>query len=243
MIVLDAAMGTRLIDEFHIEAAAVLHATLTHPTLVRMLHARDVAAGAELLLTNTFALPWSAKALSDAQITELIEAALDHAWAAKPKHVHISLGPVMLDQAPEMERVLTCARSVVQRRRLETGIWFESLSLRDLSWLVPVMSSLAQMQTPMSASFIAGDETDELLLRLPELKDAWALGFNCARALQNADASILHTASRWLSASLPQKTIAKPAGASHATLAYLAAHFDLVGVCCGGTSADLMVLK
>jgi hypothetical protein len=247
MIVLDAPMGTRLIDEHGLKPEDVLMANLAEPNLVRALHRRDVEAGAEIVLTNTFALPFRAHALSDAEIEALVIAAVEHAYAAQAKAVHLSLGPVMLKDGADraMLRVLTCALAAVKRTRACDGIWFESLSAHDCTWLVNVMSALSGthslVASRVAASFLAGDPLPDAR-RLDQL---WALGFNCSRAHSNTDAHVLDAAQRWLAAPLVdgQMRIAKPAAPiSREALSSLARAFDLVGVCCGGTSDDLRAI-
>ena len=249
MRILDAPMGTRLIDEFSVAPKDVLFASLERPELVRALHRRDVEAGAEIVLTNTFALPFRAGSLSDAEIAALAEAAIGHAMAAGAKAVHISLGPAMLPVATEsaalVQRVLTCIRPAVKRTR--SGIWFESLSISDLDWLVNVTSTLASAEILSAACFIAGDEGDRLWSRLADLGHLWALGFNCSRRLPGDggyDAAMAKTAAAWSAAPLApgQCRVAKPAKPSPDLLRSLPARFDLAGVCCGGSSADLRAL-
>lgn len=238
-MILDSPIGTRLINEHGLAPGDVLFANLHHADWVRALHRRDVDAGAEIVLTNTFALPFRAAELSNAEIDALMTAAIAHAESAAPKAVHISLGPAILGDEAGRERVLTCAVAAAKRTRA-SGLWFESLSIADLSWLVHVMSSLVQNDIPVACSFIAGDEGD--LSFAPSLAPAWATGFNCARVLPVTDDAILATAERWLAAPLRegQRRIAKPAGPlSQATRRSLATRFDLFGLCCGGTDADL----
>lgn len=117
MKILDGPIGTRLIAAA-IAPAEVVWAPIRRPEEVIALHREDLAAGAEIVFSNTFALPFFAFELD---LAAHIDAALACTAAAGANEVWISLGPPAAGDAwrhrEAMARVLTSVLMALKARR------------------------------------------------------------------------------------------------------------------------------
>ena len=92
-LILDAAMGTRLVarglDLAHDDPAIW---NLSHPEAVAEIHARDVAAGSDAVLTNTFGAnrPWLARSGRDDRVEAINRRAVALARARRARTVSSS---------------------------------------------------------------------------------------------------------------------------------------------------------
>jgi S-methylmethionine-dependent homocysteine/selenocysteine methylase len=242
MIILDAPIGTRLIRR-GIEAARVVHAVLDAPSSVTALHEEDVAAGADVILSSTFALPFMAANDAAFDPTAHLRAALACAMSAS-KNVWVSFGPPVCDDPflaqRAMDRVLTSLRLALRTTPI-MAVCFETLSTRDAAWLPAALASLRAEDVGCAVSFLSGQD-----FRLDE--PVYAIGTNCSafapknRAEHEASFQRVLT----LGVALKARTFIKPAMSDTTPSEWLVAQsrsFDMAGVCCGGTSEHLRALR
>jgi len=229
-VILDAPIGTRLIAR-GMRPQDVVSASFAD---VLQLHRADVAAGADTVLTNTFALPFRA---FDLDVSKYVAPAIACAQASGARHVLVSLGPPAQGNAARneeaMERVLTSVALALRTARV-MGVLLETLSLSDQSWLPDACARLRADGIAVALSFIAGTTLPE---SVPE--GVFALGANCSLSAHRPEFSdVLHKAKV-----LGLKSYLKPAIHGDASwLVETCAPFDMVGVCCGGDSSHVAAL-
>ena len=91
-LLLDGAMGTQLQERGLAAGELPELLCLTHPEQVTQIHAAYVAAGADVVTTNTFGAN-AAKLGDAASVEEVFSAAVACARAARPRYVAADLGP------------------------------------------------------------------------------------------------------------------------------------------------------
>jgi methionine synthase I (cobalamin-dependent) len=247
-IVLDAAMGTRLIgqrlDPRHDDPALW---NLSHPECVTTIHRADVAAGAEALLTNTFGAnrSWLDRfgrgALAAASSRRAV--ALARGAAGPGRFVIASIGPTAgRDPSALAEQVETLLAEGTDALLFETHTASEALrTLGLLGASVPV---------PRLVSLVAWPEPAADLVRRFEDLGVAAVGGNC----QPGMAQSLALASRLAgltrlpllmkpSAGLPGETSATPQEFADAVPALYSHGVRMVGGCCGTTDAHVAALR
>jgi methionine synthase I (cobalamin-dependent) len=224
MILLDAAMGTRLIAR-GIAAGDVVRASIDHPRDVTALHAEDVAAGSQILYTNTFALAHHGR-----DVDQILAAALQCAWDAKPQDVLLSIGP------GDVPAILT---SIV--RALKSGpvmgVVFETLT--NEAWIDSVCEALARENIRVALSFAS---SPDIQLPTPP-KNVFALGCNCS-LFDPADLAKQAASMQRVKAAAERhgvKSLSKPAVSG--TLIEGLHTFDYAGVCCGGQAKHIAELR
>ncbi len=239
MIVLDGPMGTRLIAR-GVRSEDVVRASLDRPSEVVAVHAEDLAAGARIVLSNTFALPFFA---FDLDLEAHVRAALRCAARAGAPEVLVSLGPPAPGDAERhreaMARVLT---SVVMALKTAPamGVMFETLRAQDASWLPEAAATLRAEGVPFIASFLANERME---FPAAAIEGAFALGCNCALFDPRDAAKHSQALAATLAAAkrLALRSLAKPA-ITRDTVPPALAEFDFAGVCCGGTAAHVAQL-
>jgi methionine synthase I (cobalamin-dependent) len=249
--VLDAAIGTRLIargldlarDD---PALRVLH----RPADVFDLHARDVAAGSDALLTNTFGANrgWLDRfgRGDDAAAINRRAVALAREAAGSDRLVIGPVGPTSADDPGALiEQVEALAVAGVDALLFET--YRADQAERALKALGPSRAGAV----PRLVSLVDWPraETAELARRLEGL-GGWALGVNCvsgmARALRISSA--LAEVSRLPllvkpSAGLPGEPPATPESFGAAVPSLLGCGVRLIGGCCGTTDEHVAALR
>lgn len=247
-LVLDAGLGTRLIalglDLAHDDPSFW---NLTRPDAVRELHARDVAAGAQAIVTNTFGAnrAWLARWDRAADVERLNRGAVSLAREAAGGQTLLfgSIGPTassLPGAVVEQAEILTDAGAdalLLETHRFEQA----EAALRALSGraLRPVLVSL--FAWPESVAESAG--------RLADLEAA-VLGVNCQLGMAQALALI-----EKLRPATPLPLLAKPGAGkpgddpespesfARAVPRLLDCGVRLLGGCCGTTDAHVAALR
>lgn len=247
-LVLDAALGTRLIerglDLAHDDPAFW---NLTHPEAVRVIHAQDVAAGADALVTNTFGAnrAWLARWDRAAEVEAINRAAVANARQASSDHTLLlgSIGPTVAgspDAVREQARVL--ADAGVDAILLETYQFDQALASLPYARsevALPIIVSLVDWPADMA------DSADRLTDG-----GASVLGVNCqlgmARALELIERLAGATHVPLLAkpgAGRPGEDCDTPEQFAQAVPGLLASGVRLVGGCCGTTDAHVAALR
>jgi methionine synthase I (cobalamin-dependent) len=258
-LVLDAAMGTRLVSlglDLEDDDPALWNLDEGRSRLVAGLHRRDLDAGADALLTNTFganrpnlARLGMADRLSQT-IGHAIREALDAWKAARPKARPLilgSIGPIPASQ-PGAYRELLGSLDLDADGPWVDALFLEThrgeaaeralIELRDATDL-PILVSLDHWPDPPDAA----------AHRLASLGAA-ALGVNCVVGMPATIAKLARLP-RDLglpliakpSAGLPGDPMASPQSFAEAVPALLDLGVRLVGGCCGTTEAHVAALR
>jgi 5-methyltetrahydrofolate--homocysteine methyltransferase len=249
LLILDAAMGTRLMALGLDDDDPCLW-NLSHPDAVAAIHRADVEAGAAALLTNTFGAnrSWLARfgRADDGRVAAINRSAVALArQAAGPDRFVIGdLGPTAADGGTVAEQAMLLIEAGVDALILETyRIDQAEAALRQLAGSgaprVPVLVSL----------FVWPDPPDEAVARLTAL-GASALGANC----QDGMAVALEQAGR-IRRATPLPLIVKPSAGrpgrptegpetfAHAVPRLRSLAPVLAGGCCGTTEAHVAALR
>jgi methionine synthase I (cobalamin-dependent) len=246
-LVLDAAMGTRLaalgLDLRHDDPS---HWNLARPDDVASIHAADVVAGAEVLLTNTFGANrhWLERFGLGSETTRINQAAVSIARSVGGEEHYVlgSIGPSAEGSTSCADQAVTLAESGVDALLFETHTFDQAVrSLRAVRPIVriPLFVSLTRWPDPI------GDVTARL-----EDEGASVLGSNCERGM----ARILETARRLArvtslpllvepSASLPGEVPEHPESFRALVPALLTVGVRLIGGCCGTTDAHVAAIR
>ena len=239
-------MGTRLIalglDLDHDDPALW---NLSRPEAVRAIHALDVAAGADAVLTNTFGgnRVWLARFGRSGDVAALNRRAAELARdAAGPDRLVIgSIGPTAaLDGDALREQAGILAEAGVD------AIVFETCQDRQAS----EMAAAVHVGLPLIASFLAvPDGARDELRRLEDLGVS-VVGINCAPGCA-ATLDPLRQLRQWTdlplwvkpSAGLPAGPFEAPARFAEAVPQWLKLGVRFVGGCCGATEAHVAAVR
>lgn len=235
-MMLDGPMGTALA----LAPAAAARAALTHPAEVRAIHAAYVAAGAQALLTHTTALPWAIASGETHSMTQAV-AWLDAALACAENlgaEVWIALGPGTVS-----EGVLTWAAATAREGRAR-GVWFETWSADDAEKLSAAAAAAKAMRLEYVVTFLPHANPEITRTLLEAERAAVAVGLNCGLPLIGREDALVLAAAKLAPL---QKRVFKPAitfgsrslSVAQAVSLAKAARADWVGLCCGGTAAQL----
>jgi methionine synthase I (cobalamin-dependent) len=250
-VLLDAAMGTRLLAlGLRLEDDDPCLWNLAHPEAVAAVHRRDVAVGAEVLLTNTFGAnrSWLARfGRGDAaQVVAINRAAVALARQASGPGGLVAgdIGPTAADGFAVAEQAALLIEAGADALIFETQRFEQAVSA--LSQLDPSTRD----RVPLLVSLVAWpDPPDEAVARLTDL-GAEALGANC----QDGMASALALAKR-LRPATPLPLIVKPASGhpgrspdgpeafARAVPRLLGLSPVLVGGCCGTDETHVAALR
>jgi len=176
-LLMDGAMGTELIRRGY--AGPTWRANLEAPELVATIHAEYAAAGAEVVLTNTFMM---AEADSPQQIGTA-------AVALARRTGRWVLGSLATSSRraddPNVEKILACVRSLTA----VDGVLLETCSDRHAFTIAHAISKeFSALPVLISFAFAPGES--EKMIRLARAADASAiaaLGVNCGREQSAAD--------------------------------------------------------
>lgn len=234
---LDAAMGTALIARGFVPSGGPASAlNLTHPEWVRAVHASQVAAGAQVLLTNTFggAAPGEAALIAGLAIAH--EAAQDGALVA------LSLFAGLPGR--EVER---CVREALVSPHPPDAIWLETaISESSAREALAAAGRALPVAVTLSCTALAADWRP--VLRALEREGASLLGFNCSPWPHEPQglASLARSLRDTVQVPLVLKPDAGPlppaAWADRLAAAARAAPLS-IGGCCGTTDAHLSHLR
>jgi 5-methyltetrahydrofolate--homocysteine methyltransferase len=247
-IVLDAAMGTRLIAlglDLRSDDPALWN--LTDPEAVAENHRRDVEAGADALLTNTFGAnrAWLARSGRSGETAAINRAAvvLARTAAGADRLVIGSIGPTGADTAGAVrEQAETLAEAGVDALLFETHTADQAeAALGQVSGAIAL---------PLLVSLVAWPESPGETARRLEGLGASAIGGNCqlgmgpalrmAVALRGVCALPLIVKP---SAGRPEDPPATPASFAESVPALVRLGAVLVGGCCGTTEAHVAAIR
>ena len=246
-ILLDAAMGTRLIARgLDLGTDDPSRWVLSHPLEVDQIHRRDVDAGAEGLLTNTFGAnrAWLARFGDADKARSINRQAVDAARRAggPDRYVIGSIGPTASDHPGALvEQAEALLEGGADALLLETHRLDQAEAalgrLRDLP--IPILASLFDWPEPIEGS------AHRLIDR-----GAAAIGANCQVGMTPAlslarklRATVDHPLLIKPSAGLPGSTLESPESFAEAVPELLKLGVRLIGGCCGTTEAHVAAMK
>jgi 5-methyltetrahydrofolate--homocysteine methyltransferase len=241
-------MGTRLIarglDPARDDPALWNH---SHPSEVAAIHRRDVAAGADVLVTNTFGAnrAWLARWDMDGQMDKVNRRAVRLARRASGsgRFVIGSIGPSATDESE------ACAeQAVVLAEAGVDALFFETFRLDQAEQALRAVRGLTTL--PLLVSLVAWPDDLRAAASRLALAGATVLGSNCQVGME----AMIRLAKRLRqatelpllikpSAGLPGDRPASPEEFAQAVPALLAAGVRLLGGCCGTTEAHVAALR
>ena len=247
-LVLDAAMGTRLVAlGLDLSRDDPAFWNLSRPDAVSSIHSLDVAAGADVLLTNTFGANrlWLAAFGRDHETLSINRRAcsLARAAAGPNRHVLGSIGPSAAeDPSACREQADLLAELGVDAVLFETHTF--DRAVRSLRATGP------DSQIPRLVSLVSWpDPIGDAAARLEDLGAA-VLGVNCERGMARS----VETARRLAqvtslplfvkpSAGLPGEPLDCPETFRAAIPAIVSLGVRLIGGCCGTTDAHVAAIR
>ncbi len=212
-VLADGAMGTSLFAAGLESGDPPEMWNIDHPDRVLQIHAGYVAAGSDILLTNSFggnALRLKLHGLQD-RVVELNQAAAQLARRAadaaeRPVAVAGSMGPTgeLLEPMGLLTDALCQKVFADQARGLEAGgadvLWLETLSdLGEVRGAISGIRTVSSLPVVVTMSFdtagrtMMGVQARDMAMQLAELGVA-ALGANCGNNLADTEAALLKMA-------------------------------------------------
>ena len=209
-LVLDGAMGTMLMDAGLTQGAAPEEWNVTQPDKVRQIHEAYIAAGSDIILTNSFGGTSFRLKLHNLQdrVYEFNRAAAVVARQAavavdRPVLVAGSIGPSgeLLQPMGEMSYEAAVAAFAEQARGLNDGgadcLWVETMSdINEVRAAVKGARSVSELPIVATMSFdtngrtMMGHSPTEVADALAEL-ELLAFGANCGNNLPDTEAAIV----------------------------------------------------
>jgi 5-methyltetrahydrofolate--homocysteine methyltransferase len=262
---MDGAMGTRLLGP---GVTCCEQANLTHAGRVHSIHSGYVAAGAQVLLTNTFqANPASlARHGIEAQLEPIVARAIQLARLAAPSFVLGDVGPILTPGSRREFADHGALRRTLAALAGVDGVLFETCSSPDALSAVsfathrvhevedlPLLLSLTYHRDAGKLVTFSG-HAPEVFARHAARHGVAALGVNCGKEISLADvAEILrrYRAETDLplfarpNAGTPDAAGAysrSPADFAEATADLLDAGASMLGGCCGTTEAHIAAM-
>ena len=247
-VVLDAGMGTRLIArglDLRVDDPCLW--SLTNPDAVAEIHAADLDAGADAVLTNTFGAnrAWLARfgRAADAPRVNRHAALLARRAAGPARDVIGSVGPTAADDPTALlEQVGALEDAGVD------ALLFETQRLADALKALKVVGPRAGV--PILMSLVAWPDDPSDAARALEDLGASALGQNCqqgmAQAVESARRLAPHTRLPLLvkpGGGMPGEPPEPPGAFAAAVPALLSAGVRFLGGCCGTTEAHVAALR
>lgn len=247
-LVLDAAMGTRLVAlGLDLGRDDPAFWNLSRPDSISSIHALDVAAGADVLLTNTFGANrrWLARFGRDHETISINRRAcsLARAAAGPNRHVLASIGPSAADDPS----------ACVEQAELLADLGADAILFETHTFEQAVRSLRAvarHLRIPRIVSLISWpDPIGDAAARLED-EGAAVLGVNCERGMERS----VETARRLAqvtalpmfvkpSAGLPDEPLERPEAFRAAVPALLSLGVRLIGGCCGTTDAHVAAIR
>lgn len=248
LILLDAAMGTRLLSlglDLRFDDPALWN--VSRPDDVLAIHRRDVAAGADALVTNTFGANRHALARfgRERQVASINRraVALARVAAGPGRFVLGSIGPTAAADPPSYREQAACL--------LEAGVDALLMETHRAEQAILALEQLRHVrQVSLLVSLFAWPEPLRETVHQLESLGAAALGANCQLGMSAAR----HTAEalRRISslplivkpaAGLPCESLETPASFADALPAFRALGPILIGGCCGTTEEHVAALR
>jgi methionine synthase I (cobalamin-dependent) len=246
-VVLDAAVGTRLIAHgLRLDRDDPCLWNLSAPEAVADLHARDAAAGALAVLTNTFGAnrAWLARfdRSGDAQTINLRAVELARAAAGPERFVVGAIGPTASDD-PSACR----AQAEALAGAGVDALVFETFTFDQASRVLADLGRLSGL--PLIVSLVAWPEPARDAARRLEDLGVDALGANCQNGVEAA-LRVIEALAPWTglplwvkpSAGLPGDPPDEPERFAAAVPALLACGARFLGGCCGTTEAHVAAI-
>ncbi|WP_406701034.1 homocysteine S-methyltransferase family protein [Singulisphaera sp. Ch08] len=247
-LLLDAAMGTRLVERgLQLTEDDPALWNLARPEVVAEIHRRDIEAGAQVLLTNTFGAnrKWLSRFGRAADFTAINRQAVELAQleAGPTGFVVGSIGPIAADEPGayrDQAEILVDAGV--------DGLIFETHRLDQA--VIALERVAPALSVPLLISLFAWPEpTDEAVHRLADL-GASAVGLNCVVGMKSARqiAESLRRATMLPlivkpSAGFPGEAMASPESFALEAAALLALAPVMVGGCCGSSESHVVALR
>jgi 5-methyltetrahydrofolate--homocysteine methyltransferase len=264
VLLMDGAMGTELQRAGIPDGECYEYWNLTHPETVRAIHSAYVAAGAEVLVTNTFqANPRSLERFGLANDFEAItEAGIARARevAGPDRFVLASVGPFPEGSSVEEIRRTVLALISADGLLLETASGHHDLSviLSNAPPRIPLLFSLTFLRTEDGSVTLHFPVPLEDILRFAHGMRLPALGLNCGRDIGLDD--ILGIVRRYREAT-DVPIFARPNAGTPTRVAdrweypltpqaladrlpkLFAAGITMIGGCCGTTPEHIAAMK
>ncbi|SIO08516.1 Methionine synthase I (cobalamin-dependent), methyltransferase domain [Singulisphaera sp. GP187] len=248
-LLLDAAMGTRLVGEQGLRLADDDPAlwNLSVPEVIAAIHRRDIAAGAEVLLTNTFGANrnWLSRFGRADEFATINRRAVELARreAGTNGFVVGSISP-MAAEAPRSYR----EQAEVLVDAGVDGLLFETHRLDQAE--VALGEVAPSSSVPLLVSLFAWPESPrEAVCRLAD-RGASAVGLNCVVGMKSAlriAESLRQVTGLPLivkpSVGFPGEVMASPASFAREAAALLALAPVMVGGCCGSNESHVAALR
>lgn len=267
VLLMDGAQGTELLRAGLRSGECHELWNLTHPERVRAVHEAYLAAGAEVLVTNTFQAnpPALARHGLEGKLPEIIQTgiALAREAAGPERFVLLSVGPLPAETDPTLLEPILAAADGVDGVLLETwsgagidaGRWASSFLKKRKG--PPVLLSLTYVQeTPGAVPhlFDNGQLKPEEVGRQLSQDHCAILGCNCGRDIGLG--ALLDIIERYRLSHRPPFLARPNAGTPDAGLRYsltpemfaarlpelLALGVQMIGGCCGTTPAHIAAL-
>lgn len=202
VILLDGGMATYLQSQFQIEIPEAEEANITRPEVVMQVHREYIAAGADAILTNTYAANTISQKTDQSHVDELIDAACINAKAAAEStgvEVYACIGPIpgeLGETLPEYEHIVdrflhNGIRNFMLQTFSEADV-FGPLA-RYLKRQEPEAFLICQatvMPEGYSLTGVSAQKFADIASRTPEID---AFGFNCTCGPGNLYKILLET--------------------------------------------------
>lgn len=254
-LVMDAAMGTRLMSrglDLNDRSDGSALWNLTHPDVVAEIHALDVAAGADVLLTNTFLASriWLEPRGYGNRVTAINRraAAMAREAAGPDRFVLGSIGPTAAHEGSlgdYAEQAEALADAGVDGLLFETHFYGQAhVALSTVRGLVTIPLFVSSHGWTISRV--------PHLLGMIDNMGIFGIGVNCVRGMDAAVkwAAMLGTVTRLPILIKPSGTTNNrirrddnPASFARAVPALVASGARLIGGCCGTTEAHVAALR
>ena len=253
VLVMDAAMGTRLVAaglDLNDERDGSALWNLSHSHVVAEIHARDVAVGADVLLTNTFlaSRPWL-EARGYGNRVEAINrwaASMAREVAGPDRFVVGSIGPTAGESSGAyIEQAESLANAGVD------ALLFETHRVKQAEFAMRAVRPRVSIPCFVSSHEWSLEECDQLASRAEEL-GVQAIGVNCAntgyvpiwavvlRNLTHLPLIVRPSGSIFPETAGPGES---PQAFAGVVPALIAAGARLIGGCCGTTEAHVAAIR
>jgi methionine synthase I (cobalamin-dependent) len=244
-LALDAGMGVRLMLEFGLDCEADDPAlwNLKHPEHVSTIHGRDVAAGSDVLVTNTFGAnaAWLERFGQAGEVAEINRRAvgLARGVAGPGRFLAGSIGPTASDN----DRAYRTQAEALA----DAGVDFLLLETHNIDQALAGLSALrGAFDLPIVVSLaILPDNLAEAGCRLVEA-GADVIGVNCMRPeAARAFVEVVGIEPLWYkpAATYPGLPSIEPDEFARDVPALLRRGVRLIGGCCGATDAHVAALR
>jgi methionine synthase I (cobalamin-dependent) len=254
LLLLDAAMGTRLLAQgLRLEDDDPCLWNLTHPEAVLTIHRRDVAAGAEVLVTNSFGanrrgLGGRAGGMGTVDLAEVnrAAAALARQAAGPDRFVAGGIGPTAADGGEVAAQAAALAAAGIDALYFETHRLDQAEAALDQLRAAPAIVTAL----PVLVSLIAWPDPPGAPVQRLAALGAVALGVNCQDGMAEALAVVERLRACTALPLIVKPAAGRPGGPSDGPEAFAQAAGRLkalrpvlAGACCGSNETYLAALR